>query len=310
MFEPDKIQTYLNHIREDRLPAEDALKRDIFKCSLWLLGIPAILYGAVDRGIAAFSKPSVETTDISYCLIILVILFGWLFIDISGDYIHTNVGEGRIYERNKTGYSGISKSLISPETLIPCAECIAQQSYRLPFPYICQIYHLLNLKHLEEIHRFSLGNIKVVDVDQFHKTRMGGKIRFKTMLDSPFNILRMWRQSSVDVDLTIHTPHQIELTIPLYHQKVIRVLFSVVPLSENEHQLSIQMFSNLHWPREFLRVILLFASSLTLLEDLPYLSQLAKCHAGSSVGISGARTSCQTMQLFRRYVDLYGSYAG
>lgn len=313
MFEPDKIQAYLSHISENRLPAEDTLKRDLFKCSLWLLGIPAIIYGAVDRGIAAFSKPSVETTDMAYCLIILVILFGWLFIDLSSDRIHAdiheNIREKSTHDESATVHVEMAKKLMPSETFIPRSPCIAQQSYRLPFPSICQIYHLLNLKHLEEIHRFSLGNIKVTEVNQFRKTQMGGRIRFRTMLDSPFNILRLWRQSSVDVDLTIHTPHQIELSIPLYHQKVVRVLFSVIPLSANEHQLVIQMFSNLQWPREFLRVVFLFVSSLTLLEDLPYLSQLATRHAGSSKGISGTRTSCQTMQLFRRYVDLYGHYA-
>ncbi|MEB3209924.1 MAG: hypothetical protein VKL39_01155 [Leptolyngbyaceae bacterium] len=312
MFEPDRIQAYLRHISENRLPAEDTLKRDIFKCGLWLLGIPAILYGAVDRGLAAFSKPYLEVTDLSYCLILLVALFGWLFIDVSDDPIFSSnetydAENADVSETNGLIHSHSSEVLLPPKMLIPHSPCIAQQSYRLPFPSICQIYHLLNLKHLEEIHRFSLGNLKVTKVSQFRTTRRGGYIRFRTMLDSPFNVLRIWRQSHIDVGLTIHTPHQIELSIPVYQQKVIHVLFNVIPLGANEHQLIIQMFSNLQWPKELLRVVLLFASSLTLLEDLPYLSRLAHRHAISSRGIAGSLSSCQSMQLFRRYVDLYES---
>jgi hypothetical protein len=85
VFQPEKVQNYLTSISERRLPAEDCLKRDIFKCGLWLLGIPAIIYGAIDRGVAAFSKPEFGTTDFSYCLIAVTILLGWVFIGMAED---------------------------------------------------------------------------------------------------------------------------------------------------------------------------------------------------------------------------------
>lgn len=294
MLQPEKFQAYLNDISAHRLPAEDCLKRDIFQCGLWLLGIPALIYGAVDRGIAAFSQPTVQTTDLSYCLIAVVILMGWVCIGMAEEPVEPIAAKAR--------------QSLKPLKETNGAGCIAQKSYRLPYPFMCQIYHLLNLKHLEEIHRFSLGNLKVLKVSHFRKTRAGGQLRFQTVLDSPLNVLRLWRSPRVDVDLTIHSPHQIELKVPTYGQKCIRVLFNVIPINDEEHQLLIQMFSDLQWPRELLRVVLLLASSLTLLEDLPYLGHLAKRNIGASKTTADSKATCQTMQLFHRYVDLYNGY--
>ncbi|MGB3137235.1 MAG: hypothetical protein WBB18_10570 [Nodosilinea sp.] len=117
----------------------------------------------------------------------------------------------------------------------------------------------------------------------------------------------LWRDPSVEVDLTIHSPHQIELKVPVYRQKFIRVLFSVIPLSAEEHYLPVQMFSDLGWPRELLKAILLLAASLTLLEDMPYLDQLAK--RGSKLPRPHQRKhSHPAMQLFDRYLDLYNDH--
>jgi hypothetical protein len=293
MYQPDKLQAYLTYISENRCSAENTLKRDIFRYSLWLLGIPAILYGAFDRGLTAFSAPAVNvTTHVSHCLIALVLLFGWIAIGLAED--SPDLADLETAE------------LFHPKALDPSLNCIAQQSYRLPYPYLCQIYHLLNVKHLEDVHRFSLGNLRVSQISCFHKTQSGGQIRFKTMLDSPFNVLRLWRDPSVEVDLTIHSPYQIELKVPAYRQKYIRVLFSVIPLNDEEHHLTIHMFSNLAWPRELLKAVLMLASSLTLLEDLPYLSHLTKRNYGRLFHrVNQTRRSSQMMQLFRRYVDLY-----
>lgn len=296
MLQPEKLQAYLNDISEHRLPAEDCLKRDIFHCGLWLLGIPAILYGAIERGMAAFSQPVIATTDLSYCLIALVLLLGWVFIGTAKEPVAP--------VPNTTITHKVSANLAKT---LGNKECVAQKTYRLPYPFICQIYHLLNLKHLEDIHRFSLGNLKVLDVSYFRKTKAGGQLRFKTMLDSPLNVLRMWRSPTVDVDLIIHSPHQIELKVPTYRNKYIQVLFSVIPLGAQEHQLFIQMFCDLRWPREFLRVILLLASSLTLLEDLPYLRQLAKRNPATYQKLADTNPACETMQLYYRYIDLYRS---
>ena len=45
------------------------------------------------------------------------------------------------------------------------------QEYVLPIPYVCQIYHLLNLKHLEQVHGLSLNGLKVGNVSQIEVTR-------------------------------------------------------------------------------------------------------------------------------------------
>ncbi|WOD41657.1 hypothetical protein [Nodosilinea sp. E11] len=294
MYKPEKLQAYLTSISERRSPVEDTLKRNIFRYSLWLLGIPAIIYGAIDRGVAAFSRPVLSVTDISYCLIGLVLLLSWICIGLAED-----------------SPEPMALAQADPIELVdsaPSSDYIAQQTYRLPFPYLCQVYHLLNVQHLEDIHRFSLGNLKVIRINQFQKTQTGGKIRFETMLDSPFNVLRLWRNPVVEVELTIHSPHQIELKVPAYGEKFIRVLFSVVPLSTTEHQLSIHMFSNLAWPKELLKAMLIVASSLTLLEDLPYLNHLARRNYDQLFSQTLAkRRSNQAMQLFHRYVDLHNS---
>ncbi len=294
MYHPGKIQAYLTHISEKRSPVEDRLKRNIFKYVLWLLAIPAIIYGAADRGWAAFSPAAVSTTDISYCLIALVLLLGWVCIGLAEEHLDF--------------IALADDELVRAHTLTVESNCIAQQCYRLPFPYLCQIYHLLNVGHLESIHRFSLGNLKVIKISAFNKTKAGGQIRFKTMLDSPMNVLRLWRDPSVEVELTIHSPHQIELKVPAYGQKFIHVLFSVIPLSDQEHHLSIQMFSDLQWPRELLKAVLIVAASLTLLEDLPYLHRLSKRnYDGLFSQTTRKQRPSQARQLFYRYVDLYNN---
>lgn len=294
MYHPGKIQAYLTHISEKRSPVEDRLKRNIFKYVLWLLAIPAIIYGAADRGWAAFSTATVNPTDISYCLIALVLLLGWVNIGLAEDRLDALTLAG--------------DELVRANALAVESNRITQQCYRLPFPYLCQIYHLLNVGHLESIHRFSLGNLKVMKIGDFNKTEAGGQIRFKTMLDSPMNVLRLWRDPSVEVELTIHSPHQIELKVPAYGQKFIHVLFSVMPLSDKEHHLSIQMFSDLQWPRELLKAVLIVAASLTLLEDLPYLHHLTKRnYDGLFSQAPRPQKPSQARQLFYRYVDLYNN---
>jgi hypothetical protein len=57
------------------------------------------------------------------------------------------------------------------------------------------------------------------------------------------------------------------------------------------------------FPRILLQIPLHLASGLTLLEDLPYLHKLAK----SKIHRSGKGSQPETMQLFERFADLYGS---
>jgi hypothetical protein len=180
------------------------------------------------------------------------------------------------------------------------------QEYILPFPYICQIYHLLNLKHLETIHNFSLNNLKVIGVSQLQPTPIGGMVKFQTVLDSPVNALRIWRQPIVEVGLILHNPYTVELCIPVYNDKYIIVIFNVLPLSNNEHKFYIDIYSNLEWPKPLLQILLHFASCLTLFEDLPYLRKLAQINIYRLANLSRV-SNHETMWLFKRFVELYGS---
>jgi hypothetical protein len=180
------------------------------------------------------------------------------------------------------------------------------QEYVLQVPYLCQIYHLLNLKHLEVVHGFSLKGLKIGNVGRFEATETGGSIKFQTMLVSSFNLLRIWRQPVVEVELTLHNPYTIELNIGIYKNKKITVLFNVLPLGEREHKLGIDIYSNVGIAKPALQLLLHFASCLTLFEDLPYLRKLAQ-KSPRRLLKSAHRSQCQTMQLFNRFVDLYGA---
>ena len=183
---------------------------------------------------------------------------------------------------------------------------IVGQAYTLPFPYYAQIYHLLNLKHLESVHSFSLGNLKIKQVDQLQPTDVGGVLRFQTGLDSLVNVLRIWRRSEVEVELVLHDSYTVELRVPIYRQKRVIVLFNVLPLPEDHHKLFIDIYSDLNWPKPLLRPLLDIAASLTLLEDLPYLRQLAD-RSGSP--LASARGDQETLSLLQRFVTLYGAEA-
>jgi hypothetical protein len=180
------------------------------------------------------------------------------------------------------------------------------QEYILPVPYLCQIYHLLNLKHLEVVHGFSLKGLKIGDIGRFEATETGGSIKFQTMLVSSFNLLRIWRQPVVEVELTLHNPYTIELNVGIYKNKKITVIFNVSPLGEREHKLGIDIYSNVGIAKPVLQLLLHCASCLTLFEDLPYLNKLAQ-KSPHRLLKSARRSQCQTMQLYNRFVDLYGA---
>jgi hypothetical protein len=180
------------------------------------------------------------------------------------------------------------------------------QEYILPIPYLCQIYHLLDLKHLEQVHGFSLSGLKVSSVSQFEPTANGGIVRFKTTLDRSLNILRFWRHPVVEVDLILHTPYTVELSIPIYRGKKITIIFNVLPLGDNNHKLFIDIYSDLRFPKPILQMVLHLATCLTVVEDLPYLRKLADGNFHRRVK-SRKFIERDTMKLFKRFVDLYGS---
>jgi hypothetical protein len=180
------------------------------------------------------------------------------------------------------------------------------QGYVLPIPYLCQVYHLLNLKHLEQVHSLSLKGLKVNNVSQFEETKIGGIIKFQTTLAPSVNLLKIWRKTIVEAELTLHTPYTIELSIPIYSDRRIVVIFNMLPLGSNTHKLFIDIYSNLICPKPVLQIILHCASCLTLFEDLPYLDKLASKNLHSTIKFDRVSNN-ETMQLFKRFVDLYGS---
>jgi hypothetical protein len=276
---------------------EIALFIDQIKSSIWLFGIPSWLFGITDRSIAAFADCYLSTIEIFQLFTTSLFFVSWLYLKPEESFNSNDLEPSQYQEYiDRTQANKLQLKKLH----------MISQEYVLPFPYICQIYHLLNLKHLESVHRFSLNNLKILSVSQFQTTKVGGVITFKTILDSPANPLRIWRQPTVEVDLILHTPYTVELSIPVYNSKRIIVIFHAFPLNDSEHQLFIDIYSDLEWPKPLLQIILHFASCLTLFEDLPYLRALADKNIERLFNLS--RTSNhESALLFKRFVELYGS---
>ena len=265
------------------------------RSGIWLFGIPSWLFGISDRSFAAFADGYISVIEVIQLFTASLFFASWLFLR----------PENSLNDRDIITFSENCRTPLTSKSELKQRYMISQE-YILPFPYICQIYHLLNLKHLESIHHFSLSNLKVINISDFKLTDNGGVIKFQTILDSPFNPLRIWRQPTVEVDLILHNPYTVELSIPVYNQKRITVIFHAVPLNEKEHYFFIDIYSDLEWFKPILQVLLHFASCLTLFEDLPYLRSLADKNRDSLVKLSKV-SNCKSMSLYRRFVELYGT---
>lgn len=270
--------------------------------SIWVFGIPSWVYGITDRIFAAFADGYISAIELAHLFMASFFFVGWLFLkpnDAEDDNLLPS------YDPNSIAHQGYLEATRDRIAKLQEHHMIRQE-YILPFPQVCQIYHLLNLKHLEEVHSFSLNNLRVVKVSDFQPTTVGGVMRFQTVLDSPINALRIWRQPVVEVELILHTPYTVELSIPVYRNRRIIVLFNALPLNSSEHKLFIDIYSDLGWFKPLLQALLHVASCLTLFEDLPYLHTLANRNIQRLVSL-GRVSNHETMQLFKRFVDLYGA---
>lgn len=280
--------------------------------SIWFLGIPVCLLGTSDRIIAMFADNYVSYREFSYVVTIIFILLGWIALKPKFEKNLTLIEK---FFSNHAGTGTGQSSLVHNETHLLAARTrllelqnyhVISQVYKLPFPYLSQIYHLLNLKHLETVHGVSLGRLKVVDVCSFQSTPLGGTVKFRTTLDSPFNLLKIWRQPCVDVELILHTPYMVELKIPVYGEKKMIVMFNVLPLSETSHKFAIDIYTDLQFPKFLLSAMLHLAAFITLYEDLPYLKKLSDRNLGHL--LKPAKASSQEMMwLFKRFVKLYAT---
>lgn len=276
------------------------------RSGIWFLGLPSWLFGVTDRTFASFADGYVSTLELAQLFTASFFFLSWIYLKPENSLNSSDTETLPSYEFNFDPYEiELYKGIVGNRMLELQEQHMIRQEYILPFPYLCQIYHLLNLKHLETIHSFSLNNLKVVKVSHFQPTSNGGTIKFQTVLDSPINPLRIWRQPIVEVQLILHTPYTVELSIPVYNNKHITVLFNALPLSNNEHKLFIDIYSNLEWPKPILQLLLHFASSLTLFEDLPYLRKLGSRNIQGLVNLSKV-SNHETMWLMRRFADLYG----
>lgn len=274
--------------------------------TIWIIGIFSWIFGIGDRSIAGFADGYLNGIEFGNLLIAVLFFLGWLYMKPEPTFESRPIAEPshasvQLTPEQTTYLEATRRRMVELQD-----RHMIRQKYVLPFPHLCQIYHLLNLKHLETVHGFSLNNLKILKVSEFKPTAIGGMIKFQTILDSPMNALRIWRQPIVEVDLILHCPYTVELSIPVYGDKRIIVLFNVVPLGDSEHTLYIDIYSDLNWFKPLLQVLLHISACLTLYEDLPYLQALAEKQVNRLVRV-GRMTNHETMQLFKRFVDLYGS---
>ncbi|HEY9642834.1 MAG TPA: hypothetical protein V6C57_20265 [Coleofasciculaceae cyanobacterium] len=288
---------------------EDSIPHHRLSNIAWFFAIIFLSFGIISEVLFALADQHFSTTEFSQIFSTLIIFMSWLHFrpDTEIDDFASNPNLEKLrYSLNVCRYQ---ENPYLSETQARMTELkqyhMISQEYVLPFPYLCQIYHLLNLKHLEKVHSFSLSNLKILQVSNFRLTNHGGTLKFQTALDSSINSLRIWRKPIAEADLTLHTPYTVELAIPVYGDKKIIVMFNTIPLTEQEHQLFIDIYSNLAFPKPVLQLILHIASCLTVFEDLPYLRQLSERNLEGLIR-SEKISNHETMSLFKRYAELYG----
>lgn len=290
-------------VKPSNSPLEVALLITRIRNSLWVFGIPSWLFGIADRSIAACADGYLSPIEIFQLVTASLFFLSWLVLK-------PELGtEDELLPVYNPGHAfSLDDSLTATQVRMGELQRfhLIRQEYILPFPYLAQIYHLLNLKHLEDIHSFSLNNLRVLKVSDFQNTSIGGVIKFETMLEPSLNALRIWRRPIVEVDLILHNLYTIELSIPVYANKRIIVLFNVFPLTPNEHKLFIDIYSDLGWFKPLLQLPLHIASCLTLFEDWSYLQALTDRNLHRIVS-SGKVSKHETMQLFQRFAELYGA---
>lgn len=297
LTQPNKSTSNETNNSQQSFRVEVALLMDQIKGSVWLIGIPSWLFAITDRSFAVLADGNLSPVEILQILMTCVFFVSWIYLKPEESLSSKDV-EPSEYEEYLSRYQA-NKVRLKNRHMI-------SQDYILPFPYYCQIYHLLNLKHLESVHKFSLNSLKILNISKFQATDIGGVIKFTTMLQPNINVLRFWRQPIVEVDLILHTPYTVELSIPAYNDKRIVVIFHAFPLNEREHQLFIDIYSDLEWPKPILQIMLHCAACLTLFEDLPYLQALAEKNVERLLNLNYA-SKHETMLLFNRFIELYGS---
>lgn len=277
------------------------------KSGIWFIGIPSFLFGTIDRSVAIFFDDYLSLAKLLQLLVVNFLFVSWIWLKPENNHLSAfqrgaKLDLADLYpELDKTHLNAAHSRMQELQNYH-----MIHQEFVLPFPFISQIYHLLNLKHLETVHNFSLNNLRVIDVTDIFPTSLGGHIKFMTVLDSPFNLLKIWRQPVVEVDLTLHTLYTVELNIPIYGGKRMVVIFNSFPIRNNMHELIIDIYTDLNWPRPILQFVLHLASWLTVYEDMPYLNSISKKNINSLLSQASSSGS-KSMWLYRRFIDLYAT---
>jgi hypothetical protein len=177
---------------------------------------------------------------------------------------------------------------------------ILSKEWTLPFSHWVQLYHLMNISHLEHVHEDTLNNLAIGDVVDTIETQNGGIITFITNIKP--SLISLFRKPQNIVSLELLSPFTISLTIPQSPDIQTTVLFNTLPIREDKHVLFVDIYSNLEIPKSILKPAMQLATSLTVMEDIPYYENLAKQDIRNVI----RRTKDNPeMYLYKRYSQLY-----
>ena len=185
---------------------------------------------------------------------------------------------------------------------------IMQLEKNLDFNWLVQIYHLMNVNHLEVFHNVSLNGLSVEEIIDFRPTNVGGTISFKTISKSALGFIRLFRGKESVVKLTMHSALTIELNLEVGDNKTYTVLFNVLPLSANRHKLFVDIYGTKKpniASKTILGLVLKIASLITINEDMDYYEKLGKRDLANIIAYDRTQTPNKS-SLIHRFFQVYG----
>lgn len=148
--------------------------------SAWSFGILLWLLMITNGGVTSFADGYLSATELSHLVIASCLFVGWLYLKPENSASRGSISSPlQGHQLDSSSYQDNGYHCAVQARMLELQEQhLISQEYVLPFPYLCQLHHLLDLKHLEDVHDFSLNNLKVIKVNYFQPTAMGGMIKF------------------------------------------------------------------------------------------------------------------------------------
>jgi hypothetical protein len=151
---------------------------------IWSFGILYWISIIIARCFEFLANGNLSDINLSHLLTGFLLFIGWIYLkpipNLEPESLKATDISALKYYKLDSGVPPHASYLHETETRMLQLEKhhLISQEYVLQVPYLCQIYHLLNLKHLESIHSFSLSGLKIIDVGQLEASTRGGTVKF------------------------------------------------------------------------------------------------------------------------------------